>query len=150
VHVFSSRDPTPIVAICSKPSLSEVMMPLTAKHGETPVLLPKETLYIFVKHTAFQITEPDMPRIPSGKASTNEVKYPYITELAVAGKGLDVGLSRRIMDFHTRRHIQPRHGRSTFYEGEGQAYYRWCFSDLATAESFIEQFGGTIIQRKSA
>lgn len=90
--------------------------------------------------------EPDMPQIPSGKANANEHKYPYIIELAVAGKGLDVGLSRRIMDFHTRRQIQPRHGRSRFAEGEAEAVYRWCFSDLATAQSFMEQFGGTIIR----
>ena len=91
-----------------------------------------------------------MPQIPSGKANANERKYPFLIELTVAGKGLDVGLSRRIIDFHTTRHIQLRHGRSTFPQGEGQAYYRWCFSDLATAQSFIEQFGGTIIQRGSA
>ncbi len=88
-----------------------------------------------------------MPQIPSGKANANERNYPYMIELAIAGKGLDVGLSRRIIDFHASRHIQPRHGRSRFPEGGGQAYYRWCFSDLATAQSFVEQFGGTIIQR---
>jgi hypothetical protein len=83
----------------------------------------------------------------SGKAAANEQEYPFIVELAAATKGLDVALSRRIIDFHKTRHIQPRHGRSTFPRGEGQTYYRWCFFDLETARSFVEKFGGTIIQR---
>jgi hypothetical protein len=83
-----------------------------------------------------------MPQISSGKAAANERKYPYIVAIAIAGKGLDIGLSRRIMDFHNARHIQPRHGRSTIPRGEGEAYYRWCFSDFETAQSFVEQFGG--------
>ncbi len=88
--------------------------------------------------------ERDMRQISSGKAAENERKYPYI----VAGKGLDIGLNRRIMAFHNARHIQPRHGRSAIPKGrEGEANYRWCFSDLETARSFVEQFGGTITQR---
>jgi hypothetical protein len=86
-----------------------------------------------------------MRLIPSGKAIANERKYPYIIELAVAGKGLDIGLSRRIVNFHKTRHIKPRHGRSTIPR-EGEAYYRWCFSDLETAQSFLEQFGGRIVR----
>jgi hypothetical protein len=76
---------------------------------------------------------------------TIERKYPYIVELAVGkhsavGKhGLDIGLGRRIMHFHNSRHIKPRHGR--IVSKEGQTYYRWCFSDLAMAHAFIEQFG---------
>jgi len=27
-------------------------------------------------------------------------------------------------------------------------YYRWCFSDLATAQAFMEQFGGEVAQPK--
>ena len=91
----------------------------------------------------------DMRQFPSDKASANERKYPYVIELAVAAKGLDLGLSRRIVRFHKTRHIQLRHGRSTIPKGEGEAYYRWCFSDLETARSFVEQFGGTIIQTQS-
>jgi hypothetical protein len=53
-------------------------------------------------------------------------------------------LSRRIIDFHKVRQIQPRHGRSTILKRKDKTYYRWCFSDLKTAQSFIEQFGGTI------
>ena len=34
-----------------------------------------------------------------------ERKYPHIVELAVGKHGLDVGLGRRIMHFHTSRHI---------------------------------------------
>jgi hypothetical protein len=90
--------------------------------------------------------ESDMRQFPGDKASANERKYPYIVELAVAAKGLDVGLSRQIIDFHKTRHIQPRHGRGTIPKGEGKAYYRWCFSDLETAQSFVQQFGGTILQ----
>ena len=62
-------------------------------------------------------------------------------ELAVATEGLDVSLSRRIMDFHKSQRIQPRYGRTDFTGAQGSSY-RWCFSDLATARAFIEQFGG--------
>jgi hypothetical protein len=54
-------------------------------------------------------------------------------------------LSRRIMELHKSRHIQPRHGRTIFRQG--QTYYRWCFSDLATARGFLEQFGGAFYKR---
>ena len=40
-----------------------------------------------------------MPQISSGKTAENERKYPYIVAIAIAGKGLDIGLSRRIMAF---------------------------------------------------
>ena len=73
---------------------------------------------------------------------TNERKYPHIVELAVGKDGLDVGLSRQIMHFHNSRHINPRHGHIVLRKG--QTYYRWCFSDLPTAQAFIEQFGGTV------
>jgi hypothetical protein len=71
---------------------------------------------------------------------TNERKYPHIVELAVGKDSLDVGLGRRIMAFHNSRHIRPRHGHIILREGK--TYYRWCFSDLATAREFMEQFGG--------
>jgi hypothetical protein len=29
-----------------------------------------------------------------------------------------------------------------------QRYYRWCFSDSANADSFLEQFGGTCVTYK--
>jgi len=73
-----------------------------------------------------------------------ERKYPHIIELAVGKRSLDVGLGRRIMHFHNSRHINPRHGHIVLKNG--QMYYRWCFSDLATALAFIEQFGGTVLQ----
>jgi hypothetical protein len=81
----------------------------------------------------------------STKAVANESKYPYIVELFVAADKLDVELSRRMMNFHKSRKIQARHGRTIVREG--QIYYRWCFSDLATARAFMEQFGGEILQR---
>ena len=80
----------------------------------------------------------------SGKLLTNENKYPYIVELAVAADGLEVQLSRRVLEFHKSRHIQPRHGRTVLRES--QIYYRWCFANLATARDFIEQFGGALRQ----
>jgi hypothetical protein len=43
---------------------------------------------------------------------------------------------------HKSRNIQVRHGRNIRIET--QIYFRWCFSDLETARSFVEQFGGTI------
>jgi hypothetical protein len=86
-----------------------------------------------------------MRLVYSGKAAANEGKYPYIVALSVAGRGLDIGLSREITNFHNARHIQPRHGRNAVPKGGGEAYYRWCFSDLETAQSFAEQFGGKIL-----
>ena len=87
-----------------------------------------------------------MPQIPSCKAEANESKYPYIIELAAAPEGLDIGLNCRIIYFHKTRQIKLRHGHCRMpYRGGSEAYYRWCFSDLATARSFIEQFGGRII-----
>ena len=73
-----------------------------------------------------------------------ERKYPHIVELAVGRHGLDVGLGRRIMHFHNSRHIKPRHGHIVLRETH--MYYRWCFSDLATAHAFIEQFGGSLYE----
>ena len=75
---------------------------------------------------------------------TNERKYPHIVELAVGKHALDVGLGRRIIHFHNSRRIKPRHGHIGLKEG--QTYYRWCFSDLATAHAFIEQFGGSLYE----
>jgi hypothetical protein len=85
----------------------------------------------------------DMVRQPlSGKAIANESKYPYIVELSIADDKLDVEFSRRVMDFHTQRKIQVRHGRRIVLEG--QIYFRWCFSDLVTASAFMEEFGGKL------
>jgi hypothetical protein len=41
------------------------------------------------------------------KAIANERKYPNIVELAVPADGLQIELSRRIIQFHKLRHIQP-------------------------------------------
>jgi hypothetical protein len=79
-----------------------------------------------------------------GKAVANESNFPFIVELAAAFDELDVELSRRIMDFHRSRTIQVRHGRRMFRKDE--IYFRWCFSDLATASAFAEQFGGEVLQ----
>jgi len=82
-----------------------------------------------------------------GRQRTNESRNPYIVELAVTGAALGFALSSRIIDFHKTRQIEARHGRCRILKGEGKAYYRWCFSDLKIAQSFIEQFGGTIKQQ---
>jgi hypothetical protein len=84
----------------------------------------------------------------SGKALTNERKYPHIVELTVATDELNVQLNRRIIDFHKLRHIETRHGQRVVRES--QIYYRWCFSDLATACDFAEQFGGELCIREIA
>jgi chitinase len=86
-----------------------------------------------------------MPQ-PYGKALTNESICPNIVELAVGADGLEVELAHRIIDFHKSRHIEPRHGRRI--KRENQTYYRWCFSDLATARAFLEQFGGSLVLAK--
>ena len=80
----------------------------------------------------------------TGRGLTNERVYPNVVELAVTVDGLDIALSRRIMDFHKSRHIQLRHGRTIMREG--QLYYRWCFRDLAAAQAFVELFGGAPYQ----
>ena len=80
----------------------------------------------------------------TGRAVENEKKCPHIVELAISKIGLDVGLARRIMDFHKSRHIEPRHGR--IIHGASRIYYRWCFSDLQTARAFIEQFGRALCE----
>jgi len=84
----------------------------------------------------------------SYKARRNETKYPYIAELAASMRGLDAALSRRIMQFHKTRHVQPRHGRTILKEG--QFYYRWCFPDLQIAHEFIEEFGGSLLEPEHA
>jgi hypothetical protein len=85
---------------------------------------------------------PNMLHPRGGKRLANENEYPNIAELSVAGDGLEVELSRRIIDFHKSRHIELRHGRTINREGE--TYYRWCFADSATARAFFEQFGGAL------
>ena len=80
----------------------------------------------------------------ASKSIINERTCPYQIGIPVAAAGLDVGLSRQIMEFHKSRHIQLRHGRTIFRYGE--IYYRWCFTDLATAEAFRERFGGFIVR----
>jgi hypothetical protein len=78
----------------------------------------------------------------SGRAMRNERKYPYIVELRVRAGELDIALSRRIMEFHKARQIQPRHGRTMLKER--RTYYRWCFFDLVVARAFAEEFGGEL------
>ena len=85
-----------------------------------------------------------MPRLDTrGKGAANERAYPYVVEVTVPRARLDVELNRRVIEFHKSRHIEPpRHGRRIFRDGE--SFFRWCFSDLATARAFVEQFGGDV------
>jgi hypothetical protein len=82
-----------------------------------------------------------MPGPHSGKGVHNESRYPYVVELAVPHSGLEIELNRQIVGFRKSRGIQPRHGRQTIRDN--RTFSRWCFSDLATARAFLEQFGGT-------
>jgi hypothetical protein len=79
------------------------------------------------------------------RAVTNEAQYPHIVELVVADDELDVKLSLQVINFHSLRKIQARHGRRVVREG--QIYFRWCFSDLETAHALKEQFGGEVVLR---
>jgi hypothetical protein len=76
------------------------------------------------------------------KRATNEYRHPYIVQLPVDRAGFEFKLNRRIQAFHKLRGIEPRYGRS-ITEGD-QIYCRWCFSDLATARAFVEQFGSVL------
>ena len=76
----------------------------------------------------------------SGKALANESKCPFIVEVPVPAHGLGVELSGRIVGFHKSHHIPLRFGRTLLRKK--QRNYRWCFSDLAIARAFVEQFGG--------
>jgi hypothetical protein len=84
----------------------------------------------------------------SGKAVANERKHPFVVEVPVAANGLNVELNGQIVGFHKSRHIPPRFGR-TIWRDE-QRYYRWCFSDLATARAFVDQFGGSFYKTTGA
>jgi hypothetical protein len=77
-----------------------------------------------------------------GKAALNESKHPYVIELEVASDGLDVILSRQIVQFHESRHVQPQYGRTIVRQGG--LICRWCFDDPSIAHDFVEQFGGKL------
>jgi hypothetical protein len=78
---------------------------------------------------------------PHNRAVTNEIEHPYVVEVAAVRDGLDVELSRRIMQFHKTQYIEPRYGRRITTK-RGKVSYRWCFSDLLIARAFAEQFCG--------
>ena len=89
-----------------------------------------------------------MGQSDTDKPVTNEREYPNIVEVQVpVGSGpLDAELNRRMMLFHKLRGIGARHGR--IINKNDKAYYRWCFSDLATAQAFAEQFDGEVLQSR--
>jgi len=82
------------------------------------------------------------------KSLTNERTHPYFVDIPVAAVGLDVALSRQIMNFHKSRQLQLLHGRTN--SRGGKDYYRWCFADLMTALAFVEQFGGAFYDQQIA
>jgi len=75
------------------------------------------------------------------KVVTNEINHPYVVEIAVGSDGLNIVVSRRIMQFHKLRRVELRSGRRVTRRG-GKIYFGWCFSDLLIARAFAEQFGG--------
>jgi hypothetical protein len=81
----------------------------------------------------------------TGKGLSNEVRYPYVVELASNPHHLE--LIQRIRNFHNSRNIRVRYGRRIIREN--QAYVRWCFPDFVTALAFVQQFGGEVLPRKS-
>jgi hypothetical protein len=78
----------------------------------------------------------------------NEINHPYVVEVAIVSDGLDIELSRRIMQFHNSRQVELRYGRRLTTR-RGKIYYSWCFSDLLIARDFAEQFGGDLRKRGS-
>ena len=80
---------------------------------------------------------------PTRQAGDQRKRIPNIVEVAVGGGPLEAKLNHRMMLFHNSRGIGLRHGR--IINRNDQAYYRWCFPDLATAQAFAEQFGGEIL-----
>jgi hypothetical protein len=85
-----------------------------------------------------------MGRPRTGKGLSNEIRYPYVVELATNTDDLE--LNRRILDFHDSRNIRVRQGRRIVRGG--QTYSRWCFPDFVTVRAFTEKFGGEILQRQ--
>jgi hypothetical protein len=77
-----------------------------------------------------------------GKAALNETEHPYVIELEVASDGLDVILSRRIVQFHESRHVQLQYGRTIVRQGG--LICRWCFDDLSIASDFVKEFNGKL------
>jgi hypothetical protein len=57
-------------------------------------------------------------------------------------------LNRQIVGFHKSRSIPLHFGRA-IWRNE-QHHYRWCFSDLAAARAFAEQFGGVFYKTTGA
>jgi hypothetical protein len=89
-----------------------------------------------------------MPRRPSYRAMRNEINHPYVIEVSIVSDGLDVELSRRIIQFHKSRQVELRYGRRLTTR-RGTIHYGWCFSDLLIARDFAEQFGGEFRKRGS-
>jgi hypothetical protein len=85
-----------------------------------------------------------MGRPRTGKGLTNEIRYPYIVELATNTDDLET--KGRVLQFHNSRKIRIRQGRRIVREDK--TYSRWCFPDFVTARAFIETFGGEVLQRK--
>jgi len=73
-------------------------------------------------------------------ARMNEREAPHIVELAHPADGFGTMVVERMTRFHTERGIAIRRGRRQ-RRGE-QEYVRFCFGDAATADLFVECFGG--------
>jgi hypothetical protein len=82
----------------------------------------------------------------NSKVVATERAFPHIIEIALPVNGLSVRLNREMIVFHRSRDIQLHFGRAILRTD--QRYSRWCFSDPAVANSFLEQFGGTYVTLK--
>jgi hypothetical protein len=61
---------------------------------------------------------------------------------------LSVELNGQIIGFHKSRRITRRFAR-TIFRGD-RRFNRWCFSNLATAREFAEQFDGVFYKTTGA
>jgi hypothetical protein len=84
--------------------------------------------------------------IGKGKKLSTECNFPHIIEIALPVSGLSANVNREMATFHRSRDIRLRFGRTRIQNG--QHYGRWCFSELAIADTFRKQFGGALLKSK--
>ena len=79
-------------------------------------------------------------------ARMNELKCPYVVEVAIPVDGLGLVLVEAMYRFHRVCGIATQRGRRQ-RRGE-QEFVRFCFADSATADAFQARFGGEHVSRK--
>jgi len=75
-------------------------------------------------------------------ARQNERDFPHIVEQLLPPGGFGMTLIR-MHDWDRSRGLEIRHGRGR--RAEDRNYIRWCFSEASAAETFITEYGGTIV-----